>query len=169
MRRSVAPHGASVSLSCASTCSETAPFQLVRRASWNGPLPEYLVPQRADSDQPLARSKPFIGTRSRSQARGNNTGAFVTHRVAAVPFLDFEIESRLWVLHRCDNPGCFNPEHLFFGAPLDNSRDAVANGRMRGKKLTEEQVAEIKRLLNPPGHEKLLRGVAAINRRAGCA
>lgn len=51
-----------------------------------------------------------------------------------------------WVLHRCDNPKCANPKHLFLGDNKTNVADKVAKGRHaygeRGgrAKLCEEQV-----------------------------
>lgn len=33
-----------------------------------------------------------------------------------------------WVLHRCNNPGCVNPYHLYEGTPKDNARDAAEAG-----------------------------------------
>lgn len=66
------------------------------------------------------------------------------------------------VCHRCDNPLCVRPDHLFLGTAADNMADCSAKGRVyhpfghpgrRGEtsplaKLTNEKVEEIRLLLN---------------------
>lgn len=37
----------------------------------------------------------------------------------------------MMVCHRCDNPACCNPSHLYEGTPLDNSRDAIERNRLK--------------------------------------
>jgi hypothetical protein len=60
------------------------------------------------------------------------------------------------VCHRCDNPQCVNPAHLFIGTGQENMDDKVAKGRqvkggrVHTAKLTSEQVAEI-RAAKPAG------------------
>lgn len=39
-------------------------------------------------------------------------------------------EAGVYVLHRCDQPACVNPDHLFTGTQLDNMKDCVSKGRM---------------------------------------
>jgi hypothetical protein len=56
------------------------------------------------------------------------------------------IPAGLWVLHRCDNPPCVRPDHLFLGTNDDNVADRDAKGRGLGHaRLTPEDVLEIRR------------------------
>jgi hypothetical protein len=61
-----------------------------------------------------------------------------------------EIPAGLCVLHKCDNPICVNPGHLFLGTQKENTHDMMSKGRKPiGNKhykaiLTNEAVIDIK-------------------------
>lgn len=74
------------------------------------------------------------------------------HR-ASYEMANGEIPDHLCVLHRCDNPPCVRPDHLFLGTNRENMDDKIRKGRQfRGEqlkglcKLSEHKVRQIRQL-----------------------
>ena len=93
------------------------------------------------------------------------------HRAIYQIFFNDNIDSTDIICHKCDNPACCNPKHLFKGTYNDNVQDKVNKGRQakgeqngryidgrasdhkikkihtHGAKLTKEQVLKIRELI----------------------
>ena len=76
------------------------------------------------------------------------------HRTSWEMANDMPVPEGLFVLHKCDNPPCVRPDHLFAGTSGENVRDMHAKGRggdygspgesHPNSRLTEEQVIDIR-------------------------
>lgn len=86
----------------------------------------------------------------------------LAHRFALALEMGDRWQQKFHALHRCDNPPCVNPAHLFAGTALDNARDMSSKGRQvfqrrpelapRGErngraKLTDIQVEQVRALV----------------------
>jgi len=79
------------------------------------------------------------------------------HRLVFEAF-NGRIPDGAYICHRCDNPRCCRPEHLFLGDARINNQDAASKGRTKGPhltgetnpsaKLTAADVAEVRHLLH---------------------
>lgn len=91
------------------------------------------------------KNKNGYGMISISNKRHQITRLIYTMRIGPIP-------DNMFVCHRCDNPNCINPSHLFLGSALDNSTDMVQKGRQAkgnkngNSKLDEEKVITIRSL-----------------------
>ena len=93
----------------------------------------------------------WTGAKDRYGQIGHNQKVKAAHRVSW-EIHNGAIPDGMCVLHRCDNPPCVRPDHLFIGTMADNCKDRDSKGRhtpLPGEshgmsKLTEDDVNEIR-------------------------
>lgn len=80
---------------------------------------------------------------------GANSVNILSHRLSW-EYANGSIPDGLCVLHKCDNPPCVNPDHLFLGTMTDNMADKVSKNRQQkgetsgSNLLTDDQVRAIR-------------------------
>ena len=75
-------------------------------------------------------------------------GKILAHRFTHWAFYH-KIPDDLFGCHRCDRPGCINPDHVFIGTATDNRRDSIKKGRIPhayGYRIREDFQIEQSRL-----------------------
>lgn len=95
--------------------------------------------KRATFDEFLSRADRsgecwvWTGSRLKSGGYGLFCEGGITHRAhrRSWELSHGEIPGGLFVLHRCDNPPCVRPSHLFLGTQADNNKDMTSKGRHR--------------------------------------
>ncbi len=65
------------------------------------------------------------------------------HRASYELYVD-KIPEGMHVLHKCDNPPCVNPDHLFLGTNYDNVKDRDSKGRQVSAKGEDNPGAKLK-------------------------
>jgi len=79
---------------------------------------------------------------------------FYAHRIAWEIYTGKKIERKKVICHKCDNPSCVNPKHLFIGTQKDNIEDKHNKGRAArqdgennpASKVSWDDVRDIRRM-----------------------
>lgn len=96
-----------------------------------------------------------------------------SHRVSFQLATGKELDNSDYICHKCDNPSCVRPSHLFLADQLDNMRDMVSKKRSIHRygeanpcnKLSIEDIEKIKKLLKREWTQPRIASRFGISRR----
>lgn len=74
---------------------------------------------------------------------GRKGKQYLAHRLLYEHFHG-PIEKGLFICHKCDNPPCINPDHLFSGTNRENQIDSKNKGRASYRAYSKELVKKVK-------------------------
>jgi hypothetical protein len=106
----------------------------------------------------ISSKRPYGVLQFNRRAPGERRGVYLIRKSYKAHRISWQIHfgpipDGLFVCHKCDNPPCVRPDHLFLGTALENRHDAMKKGRLTGPtnsfggaRLTENQVREIRQL-----------------------
>jgi hypothetical protein len=106
--------------------------------------------------------------------RGANTLGVAQATAVSLGLRGVVVPAGMVVCHRCDNPPCVNPDHLFIGTHKDNSDDKIRKGRgnpVKGvghyqARITDSDVISIRRAYKGGATLKELSATYGLNTSA---
>ena len=107
----------------------TPPLSAVRRVSSHL---EAFADKEKCWEWPLSRTVAGYGQLGCSEGSVESRSNHYAHRVSYF-IKNGPIPNGMFVCHSCDNPGCFNPSHLWLGTQKDNVHDCIQKGRSQCK------------------------------------